>query len=69
MSDDVQAEMAAAAGVRFLNVRSWFCYDNTCPSVVGNRIVYADVGHISNTYALHLAPLLVSTLHLSDRPR
>lgn len=64
-AEKVQEEMAAAAQVGFLNVRSWFCYDNTCPSVVGNRIVYADVGHISQTYATHLAPLLVSNLHLS----
>lgn len=63
-ADRIQRQMAAQAGIEFVNVRSWFCYRDQCPSVAGNRVVYADVGHIWVTFAQHLAPLLSNQLRL-----
>ena len=62
-----EQQIAAAAGIDFVNVDSWFCYQNECPSVIGNRVVYADLGHVSITYSKHLAPLLDPQLHLQTR--
>lgn len=58
------AKIAAAADVRLVNVRPWFCADRICPAVIGNRIVYADFGHLTRTYAVHLVPLLQDALAL-----
>ena len=40
-----------AAHAAFLSTRSWFCYQGTCPMVVGNTIVYRDAGHVTTEYA------------------
>ena len=62
-----EQQIAAGAGIEFVNVDSWFCYQGQCPSVIGNRVVYANLGHISITYAQHLAPVLDEQLHLQAR--
>ncbi len=59
-----QKAMAARHGVAFVDVSPWFCWDRSCPSVVGNRVVLVDIGHMTRTYSLHLAPLLVPALRL-----
>jgi len=63
-ADRTDQQIAAAAGIEFFDVNPWFCYQDQCPTVIGNRVVYANVGHISITYARHLAPLLDKQLHL-----
>ena len=46
---------AQGAGARYIDTTPWFCYQNTCPMVVGHTIVYLDPGHITATYATQLA--------------
>lgn len=46
------------AGVNVLWVRDWFCTSVSCPTVVGNLLVYRDDNHMTVTYASFIAPLL-----------
>jgi peptidoglycan/LPS O-acetylase OafA/YrhL len=45
------------AGFQFVDTLPFFCTD-TCPPVVGNMTVRRDAGHITNTYAAWLSPML-----------
>jgi peptidoglycan/LPS O-acetylase OafA/YrhL len=45
------------AGFQFVDTLPFFCTD-TCPAVVGNMTVRRDAGHITNTYAAWLSPML-----------
>jgi len=62
--DRIQSRMAAQAKIEFLSVRQWFCYQRLCPSVIGTIVAYADVGHITATFARHLIPDLGPRLGL-----
>jgi peptidoglycan/LPS O-acetylase OafA/YrhL len=46
------------AGIGLIDPLSFFCTVTSCPAVVGNLLVRRDLGHITSSYALHLAPLL-----------
>jgi hypothetical protein len=54
VASDESSGVTAAKG-KFIDVSGWFCYDNTCPMVVGNTIVYSDSNHITATYATQLS--------------
>jgi peptidoglycan/LPS O-acetylase OafA/YrhL len=54
--NDTLAALAKANHYGFLKTRGWFCYQNQCPMVVANTIVYRDTGHITKSYALALTP-------------
>ena len=45
---------AQGAGARYIDTTPWFCYQSTCPMVVGHTIVYVDPGHVTATYASEL---------------
>jgi peptidoglycan/LPS O-acetylase OafA/YrhL len=64
-SSRTQRTMAAQAGIGFVDVQPWFCWKAMCPSVIGSRVVYTDVGHVTQTYAAHLTPLLAPALKLN----
>jgi hypothetical protein len=55
------AKLAKAGGFGFLKTRGWFCYQRQCPMDVGKAIVYRDLGHITQTYALALSAVFRST--------
>jgi peptidoglycan/LPS O-acetylase OafA/YrhL len=46
------------AGFQTLDPMNFFC-GTSCPAVVGNMVVRRDQGHITNTYATWLAPVLM----------
>jgi peptidoglycan/LPS O-acetylase OafA/YrhL len=70
LTDDAEARsIAAAAGADFVEVAPWFCADGECPSVVDGLINYADVGHITGTYARFLVPELGPALRLGAPAR
>lgn len=46
-----------AAGMGYVDPLNFFC-GLWCPAVVGNMVVRRDTGHITNTYAAWLAPML-----------
>jgi len=45
-------------GNQVLWVKKWFCTALSCPTVVGNVLVYRDDNHMTVTYASLIAPLL-----------
>ena len=46
------------AGQQVLWVKDWFCISTSCPTVVGNVLVYRDDNHMTVTFASLIAPLL-----------
>lgn len=55
---DPAAPYLTAANQVAVDTADWFCPDGHCPPVIGNIYVYRDGNHISDDYALTLAPLL-----------
>ncbi|HWI43966.1 MAG TPA: acyltransferase family protein [Nocardioides sp.] len=54
--------VARGAGVEFLDVQRWFCWDGECPPVVGRVVPLRDREHISVEYARQLADPLATAL-------
>ncbi|BBY17626.1 hypothetical protein MLIT_32180 [Mycolicibacterium litorale] len=59
--------LVAAAGLVpntfVVDLTQYFCTEDRCPSVIGNVIVYRDIGsHVTATYFSTLAPALVDGL-------
>jgi peptidoglycan/LPS O-acetylase OafA/YrhL len=55
-------------GVTVVDPSPWFCAKGTCPSIVGNVLVYKDSSHITTVYSALLAPLLDSQIGWSTTP-
>ncbi len=55
---DPAAPYLTAANQVAVDTADWFCPNGHCPPVIGNIYVYRDGNHISDDYALTLAPLL-----------
>ena len=53
---------AAAAGGKYIDTSGWFCYQDVCPQVVGNTIVYTDGSHITIAYATELSAVFRAAL-------
>ena len=58
--DDMQQMLVDfdRAGTNVLWVKNWFCAETSCPTVVGNVLVYRDDNHMTVTYSSLIAPLL-----------
>jgi hypothetical protein len=50
------------AGFPVVDTGTWMCGVDACPVVVGTIPVYRDYGHVTNTYARWLAPIVESLL-------
>lgn len=48
--------------VHYADLSDAFCTDDTCPSVIGNVLVYRDNGHLTTVYSKTLAPMLKEKL-------
>ncbi|MCW2622496.1 MAG: hypothetical protein JWL64_2098, partial [Frankiales bacterium] len=46
------------AGVGYVDTMGFFCAESYCPALVNNMLVHRDEGHITNTYAMWLRPML-----------
>jgi peptidoglycan/LPS O-acetylase OafA/YrhL len=65
---DVERQVAAVTGARYLDVTPWLC-SSVCTAIVGDMDVYLNQDHITATYATYLtgaveaavAPLLLGT--------
>lgn len=64
MMADVSVEAAAKAGVTVIDSTPWFCWDDTCPAVIGSTIPLRDLQHISVAYSQQLAEPLGRALGL-----
>ena len=58
-------EVAAEAGVPYVNVAPLACYEKRCPLVVDQTVVYRDDNHISMTWSRRLVEELRARLALS----
>ncbi|TFD45071.1 acyltransferase [Cryobacterium sp. TMT1-2-1] len=48
--------------VSVIDLSTYFCTSETCPAVIGGVIAYFDGSHISNTFAMTLAPHMIDPL-------
>ncbi|GAA2311348.1 SGNH hydrolase domain-containing protein [Streptomyces kunmingensis] len=53
---------AAATGATAVDPHRWLCAPATCPVLVADTLVYRDDGHIAESYARALAPVLGAEL-------
>ncbi|WP_328530927.1 acyltransferase [Nocardioides sp. NBC_00368] len=53
-SIDVQTRAAEEVGVDVVDMSSYFCWDGSCPAVVGDTITHYDGTHMSHQYAPQL---------------
>ena len=62
----IAAESAAtkAGGGQYADLTDLFCTAERCPTIVGNTLVYVDVGHLTIEYSRLLAPVIGA---LADR--
>lgn len=56
--DPAQKVLAGRPNMLAVDTSDWFCPDVMCIPVIGNIYVYRDGNHMSDEYALSLAPLL-----------
>lgn len=52
----------AGRGAALVDLTRTFCADGTCPTVIGNVVVYRDSNHMTATFVRTLAPFLVSAI-------
>ncbi|NYI77188.1 acyltransferase family protein [Nocardioides panzhihuensis] len=64
---DVQVQAAEEVGVDVVDMSSYFCWDGSCPAVVGDTITHYDGTHMSRQYAPQLAKPLARQLGLRGR--
>ena len=54
----VQVATLKGAGVGYIDTIGFFCSESYCPAVVNDLLVHRDEGHITNSYAVWLRPML-----------
>ena len=64
---DVQVEAAREVGVDAVDMNSYFCWDGSCPAVVGDTITHYDGTHMSRQYAPRLTEPLARELGIRSR--
>jgi hypothetical protein len=53
-------------GVNVIDLSDYFCSGQTCHSVIGNVLVYADGNHMTTVYSATLAPVISHKLEELD---
>src|SRR5450631_932322 len=64
-ADSTTQSIAQQAKIEFVNVSPWVCFKLFCPTIIDSTVAYADLGHITGTYARYLAPDLAPFLKLT----
>jgi len=62
---DVKEEERALAEhehVDWVDPTSWFCTATTCPAIVGNLLVYRNIGHMEPAWSRFISPVLGDTI-------
>jgi hypothetical protein len=67
----LRAASARVSGARLIDLTDFICPQARCAPVIGDVIVYRDRGHLTNTYARSLAPMLTAKLAVAaaDEPQ
>jgi hypothetical protein len=60
----VESAATKAGGGQYVDLTELFCTANRCPVIVGNTLVYVDIGHLTFEYSRLLAPAIGA---LADR--
>jgi peptidoglycan/LPS O-acetylase OafA/YrhL len=58
----IGAEVAIASGAEYIDTTAWYCFEGSCPLIVGTTVVWADNGHITATRSRQLAPAFTLAL-------
>ena len=58
-------QIAALAGVNYLDVSPWFCWNGLCPSVIDGLIPYYDGAHLTPEYSKFLTSDVQRAINLS----
>lgn len=53
--------------VTFIDFSDRFCFDGSCPPIIGGVVVYNDDSHLTKTYSASLGPFIEKALRLSPR--
>jgi peptidoglycan/LPS O-acetylase OafA/YrhL len=59
---DPQVAAASASGADLIDLTSYFCDEETCPSVIGGVMVYQDRQHVTATFVETLTPYVAGQL-------
>lgn len=59
---DRELKVAENLNVYVVEPIDWLCYENNCPPVINNIVVYWDDSHVSNTYANYLTNVFEAKL-------
>jgi hypothetical protein len=59
---DAIAASVRAEGDVFVDVSSWYCQNQRCPSVQGNDVVWRDDNHLTASFAASIWPRIAVTL-------
>jgi peptidoglycan/LPS O-acetylase OafA/YrhL len=62
MDDGMVIAGASLRGVNVVDLNDYFCTGDTCHSVIGNVLAYADGNHMTSVYAQTLAPAVAAQL-------
>lgn len=54
----MESSVVRANGGHYANTVDLFCSGGQCPAIVGNTMVYYDVGHLSSAYSRALGPVV-----------
>lgn len=57
--DMVEAE---AAGATLIPTYPWLCWKGSCPAIVDDYLVYADLDHLTLQFSGYLAPLVTDSI-------
>lgn len=61
---DAVERAGETAGAEYLETEQWFCWDDLCPTVVGDYVTHRDREHITIPYSLYLGPEIERKLKL-----
>ncbi|MFT0846428.1 acyltransferase family protein [Actinomycetaceae bacterium L2_0104] len=56
------SQLESIDGFAGVDLTDQFCFDDLCPSIIGNVYVYVDTMHVSVEYVVSLVPVLASRL-------
>jgi len=65
-SQNVILKAVKEQGVHWINEIPWVCTDSKCPVIIDNYQVYKDPDHLTDTYCVHLIPVLEEAMGLTS---
>ena len=57
-----EAKILKELKIPFIKTQEWFCFEQNCPVIIDNIIVYIDSNHITKSFAIYLTTVLENKL-------